>query len=76
MSTDLPDELFHDAPDGLGDTFQKQSYTVVERTQKCGKADCPCADDPDAEHGPYRYHVCTRDDGSRRWEYQGPTYSV
>lgn len=75
MSTNLPDELFHDDPRGPDDA-QKKPYTVVERTEPCGKDACACTDDPDAEHGPYRYHVYTGDDGSQRWEYQGPTYDV
>jgi len=75
MSTDLPDELFHDTTRGPDDA-QKQSYTVVERTEPCGQDVCACTDDLDAEHGPYRYHVYTRDDGSRRWEYQGRVLDV
>ena len=27
--------------------------SVSERTMKCGKAGCPCQDDPKARHGPY-----------------------
>lgn len=78
MSTDLPDEFFHDGPDrdGLADAFQKKPYTVVERTEPCGKDACACTDDPDGEHGPYRYHVYTQDDGSQRWEYQGRVLDV
>ena len=29
------------------------SGTVLERTKVCGKPNCRCARDPDAEHGPY-----------------------
>lgn len=80
MSTDLPDEFFHDDPTGLGDLhdngYQKRPYTVVERTEPCGKDACACTDDPDAEHGPYRYHVYSLPDGGQRWEYQGPAYDA
>src|SRR5438034_2254748 len=27
--------------------------SVSERTMKCGKASCPCQEDPKARHGPY-----------------------
>jgi hypothetical protein len=27
--------------------------SVSERTMKCGKAGCPCQEDPQARHGPY-----------------------
>jgi hypothetical protein len=27
--------------------------SLSERTMKCGKADCPCQNDPKARHGPY-----------------------
>lgn len=27
--------------------------SVSERTMKCGKAGCPCQEDPKARHGPY-----------------------
>ena len=27
--------------------------SVSERTLKCGKAGCPCQEDPKARHGPY-----------------------
>lgn len=27
--------------------------SLAERTIKCGKAGCPCAEDPKARHGPY-----------------------
>jgi hypothetical protein len=69
---DLPDDLFHDPPWGSDLPEPKLSYTVVERTQRCGKAACACSDDPDARHGPYIYHVYTDYDGSRRWEYKRP----
>ena len=29
------------------------SGTLIERMKKCGKANCRCAADPDALHGPY-----------------------
>ena len=29
------------------------SGTLTERTKTCGKANCRCATDPDARHGPY-----------------------
>jgi hypothetical protein len=29
------------------------SGTLLERTQTCGKANCLCATDPEARHGPY-----------------------
>ena len=58
------------------DDVTSKPYRVVERTEPCGKDECACTDDPDAEHGPYRYHVYRRDDGSERWEYQGPAYEV
>jgi hypothetical protein len=27
--------------------------TVLSRTMKCGRATCPCANDPKSRHGPY-----------------------
>lgn len=82
---DCEDELLNDRFDDIDellvdndevDQLLSQPFSVVERTQRCGKPDCECADNPDAEHGPYRYHVHTDPDGSRRWEYIGPAYEV
>lgn len=66
-----PDDLFHDAPWGSDLLDPRQPFSVVEKPISCGKAACACSDDPDARHGPYIYHVHTRDDGSRKWEYRG-----
>ena len=41
----LATELAHPQPMRRG--------SVSERTVKCGKPGCACADDPDARHGPY-----------------------
>src|SRR6266852_9302318 len=41
----LADELTHPQPMRRG--------SLSERTIKCGKAGCACADDPKARHGPY-----------------------
>jgi hypothetical protein len=75
---DLPEELFHPNNDLMEfiEASRKRSYSVVERTEPCGKDACACTDNPDAEHGPYRYHIYTRDDGTQRWEYQGPCYDL
>lgn len=54
----------------------KRGYSVVVREEPCGKDACACTDDRDARHGSTRYHVHTRADGSRRWEYIGPAYDV
>ena len=40
--------------------------SVSERTIKCGKAGCACADDPKARHGPYF---------SLTWAVAGKTHS-
>src|SRR6266542_6495212 len=40
--------------------------TALERTTKCSKAGCACADDPDARHGPY--YTLT-------WAVEGKTHS-
>jgi hypothetical protein len=37
--------------------------SVSERTMKCGKASCPCQEDPKARHGPY--YTLTRPVGGK-----------
>jgi len=37
----------------VGDLKPMRTGSVGERTMKCGKKGCACADNPDARHGPY-----------------------
>ena len=37
----------------LSDPVPMRRGSVSERTVKCGKPGCACAEDPEARHGPY-----------------------
>lgn len=37
----------------LGDAIPMRRGSLTERFVKCSRPGCPCADDPDARHGPY-----------------------
>ena len=37
----------------LGDPIPMRRGSLTERFVKCSRPGCPCADDPDARHGPY-----------------------
>ena len=45
--------------------------SVSERTMKCGKASCPCQQDPDARHGPY-YSLTRALTGKTQSRYLSP----
>lgn len=45
--------------------------SLVERTMKCGKPQCPCHSDAAARHGPYRSWVRV-DHGKTRTRYLDP----
>ena len=48
--------------------------SVSERTMKCGKADCPCQNDPKARHGPY-YSLTRPVAGKTQSRYLSPQQS-
>src|SRR5258706_5071511 len=45
--------------------------SVSERTMKCGKAGCPCQEDPKARHGPY-YSLTRPTAGKTHSRYLSP----
>ena len=45
--------------------------SVSERTMKCGKASCPCQEDPKARHGPY-YSLTRPTAGKTHSRYLSP----
>ena len=45
--------------------------SVSERTMKCGKASCPCQQDPKARHGPY-YSLTRPRGGKTQSRYLSP----
>jgi hypothetical protein len=47
------------------------SGTLLERTKTCGKANCRCATDPEARHGPY-YEWTWREGGRLRHKIVPP----
>ncbi len=46
---------FHDVAAQLADIGFIWNGSISERWLTCGRADCECATDPRARHGPYRY---------------------
>lgn len=45
--------------------------SISERTMKCGKASCPCQQDPNARHGPY-YSLTRPRAGKTQSRYLSP----
>jgi hypothetical protein len=52
----------------LADPHPMRGGWVGERWMKCGKASCPCQNDPAARHGPY-YTLTTPTKGKTRTRY-------
>jgi hypothetical protein len=48
---------------------------LSETFRSCGKATCPCHDDPTARHGPHLY-LTYRDDGASRSLYVPPEHAA
>ena len=46
-------EQYRELKAALGQLAYFCKGTVLSRTVKCGKATCPCANNPDSRHGPY-----------------------
>lgn len=46
-------EQYRDLKAALGQISYFCKGTVLSRTLKCGRATCPCANDPKSRHGPY-----------------------